>query len=325
MIHNLNKEIIYTIDSSAEEQILDYTITINDREVYKGAVLGNGYYVDIDIAPIVRSYHIPTYQNCIGNKDEYNLVGNILEVVVNSNDEDATYMCMHNYNIDGILFSEDKGWLLNPIKKLLSKKQVLNIPFYDHTGSGITIKVYNKSGLIKTITSNQKDAIFNYSLDLSKIKFDWRDFVRIEFNGKSYTYDLVNNECMFRYVLHYKNLLGGIDSMLMEGKAINSISSRDILMDKTSNLTNRNLHNTSIVDRVVTKSYKLNTGVLTDSQSLNIPNLLLSTEIWIEDLKTGNMASVVLKENEHTIKNFKNDKYVSYNLTLEEDNKYIIK
>ena len=197
MIHNLNKEIIHKIESDVEDEILDYTITINNDEVYKGAVLGNGYLVNIDIAPIVRSYHIPTYQYCIGNKDEYNLVGSILEVVVNSNDEDTTYICTHNYNIDGVLTSEDKGWLLNPIKRLLSKKQVLNIPFYDHTGSGITIKVYNKSGLIKTITRNQKDAIFNYSLDLSKIKFDWRDFIRVELNNKSYTYDLVNSECMY--------------------------------------------------------------------------------------------------------------------------------
>lgn len=330
MIYNLNREILHPIEQTEVDEILDYSINVNNREVYKGTVLGNGGTVYIDISSIVRNYYENKYSDIFEVLNTNIEVGRILEVMVEHKEDDGIlYPCIHRYDLDNMPYSQNQAILSNPIKPLLSRRQKFFVSYYDYGLTepmfGINIKINGKT--IEKPFVNNKKFIYCYGLDLTEYSFDNNSTLQLSdsTNKNTISYNIYNGCDKYNYVIHYKNLIGGMDSMLMEGKEIIEYSYTDIKATGDDNLSNRAKFKTNFVDRTATKSYKLNTGILSDSQSKLMPNLLLSTNIWIENLTTGDIIAVKLNGGSTPIKTFNNNKYVNYELTFEEDNNYIIK
>lgn len=331
-LYRLDREIFHPIYTDDYDDIVDYTIYINDTPVYTGTILGNSSTVDVDIATIARSYnaHNPSYD--INNTHKYNILGSILKVDIEVYGEKTTYNCIYNYDFLSPGKYEIKMGVINePIKQVVDPSQDFNISFYNnYPDNDFSVKVYADNRLLKTLTTEPGNMrfLFNYIIPLEEDLTYSDKMIRVVCD--SINYEKVfhikrDNSCNTRYCIHYQNLKGGIDSMLCEGKSVINYSNNDIKVKRQDRLDDHSINTNVLVDRQVTKSWNLNTGILSDAQSELMPHLLLSKFIWIEDLNTGIKYSVELKENNHSIKTFKNDKYVNYELTFEETNKYIIR
>lgn len=122
--------------------------------------------------------------------------------------------------------------------------------------------------------------------------------------------------CGSRYALYYENAYGGFDSFLIEGKVVHKDSI-------TSHNYSRSFVNTSVSHEMkryideIQGSYELHTGFLTDSQSENlVKHLLTSNQVYMHDLKTGDIQPVVLTNKDVEYLNYKNNKMFSYTINV---------
>lgn len=117
-----------------------------------------------------------------------------------------------------------------------------------------------------------------------------------------------NNYCG-EYALYYCNRNGGWDSLLIEGDV-----RREDDFDRHSISTVYN--NNSIMDwgkrnynNQISPTWEVNTGWLTDSQSLNLArNLLSSNSVYFHDLDKGKVIPVILTDAKAIYKTHRNQK-----------------
>lgn len=332
VLYRLDREIYHPIYTDDYDEIIDYTIYVNNMPVYNGTILGNSSIVKVDIASIVRSYSVYNPSFRINDTYEYNLIGSIIKADIEIYGEKTTYNCIHNYNF--LLprkWESMSGEINDPIKQVVDPHQHFNISFYNnYPNNNFSVKIYADDRLIETLTTNEgnMEFVFNYVIPLEDVLKYSDKTIRVVCDNDSYekVYHIKrDNSCNTRYCIHYQNLKGGIDSLLCEGKSVINYSNNDIKVKRQDSLENHSVNTNVLVDRQITRSWTLNTGILTDEQSKLMPHLLMSRYIWVEDLVGGIKYSVELKENNHSIKTFKNDKYVNYELTFEETNKYIMR
>lgn len=126
----------------------------------------------------------------------------------------------------------------------------------------------------------------------------------------------VTQECA-RYALYYVNAFGGWDSLLLRGsvKEVDNITRQTIKRvynnDDPVNRGTANYRND------IAKSYKVNTGWLSESQSARMFHLLESTEVFLHDLAEGVVRPVVLTDKALEYKNYKADGAQLINYTLD--------
>lgn len=122
-----------------------------------------------------------------------------------------------------------------------------------------------------------------------------------------------------KYALLYKDIYGGFESFLIEGKAVkkdnfNTYSTMRTFDNKTSEFGLTRYVND------ITTDYELHTGWLNDTQSDNLAkNLLSSPLVWLQDIEQNKIIPVVITNTEAEYKKFKdNRELVSYQIDIKE-------
>lgn len=108
-----------------------------------------------------------------------------------------------------------------------------------------------------------------------------------------------------RYCAAYVNAFGGWDTLILDGYT----TRQDALVRHTIDVEHDNgdLAARGRKDYAieVTPSWTLRTGFLTDAQSLRMRHLLNSTEVYLQDLMTGEWRPVVIADTETPVQSFK--------------------
>lgn len=149
------------------------------------------------------------------------------------------------------------------------------------------------------------------AFDLSR----WGDDVEsVEVNGATYYVQPCGE-----YVLYYVNAYGGWDTFLIDGlvKRKDSLErfERGLMYDN-SDPKNRGRDNYL---NEITRKYELNTGWLSDEESLRMHHLLNSPLVYLYDIGQGLMLPLVLTDTETDYKTFKGEgrKMVRYTINAD--------
>lgn len=181
------------------------------------------------------------------------------------------------------------------------------------------------------------DDAYSKSFDDVKLYVDIADEVNESLTLKDTRYEV--DPCI-RYVLYYKNLYGGWDWMVVRGTVKKTITqstnsfnqglylgtqsdvviptNKFILQPEISQVQNKYLPNTKIYNNGITTELKINLGWFTDEQVLKLPNLFLSTNVYLHDLQENKFDSVIITDKSFEEKKYKEGKAINkYSIKVE--------
>lgn len=130
------------------------------------------------------------------------------------------------------------------------------------------------------------------------------------------------------YCLFYRNLAGGWDTFLFEGKCRKSdgFKYQQIDMDYNNNPSSGYEFNKKTYLNEITHKWELNTGYLSDAEGeIFVRQLCSSTECYLQDLRKGLIYPVVITDTEMKYKKYFDDGTdpVSYKIQVESSHKNI--
>lgn len=133
----------------------------------------------------------------------------------------------------------------------------------------------------------------------------------------SLTYNVVP-DC-YKYALYYINAFGGWDHLLVEGTDLEADSLERHFREQEYD--NTNIQNRGRVNYVneVTKSWTLNTGLLTDDQASRMHHLINSPLVYLCEIASSTFIPVVITTNTCEYKTYRNqgNRMFNYQLTIE--------
>ena len=133
----------------------------------------------------------------------------------------------------------------------------------------------------------------------------------------SLTYNVVP-DC-YKYALYYINAYGGWDHLLVEGTDLEADSLERHFREQEYD--NGNISNRGRVNYVneVTKSWTLNTGLLTDDQASRMYHLINSPLVYLCEIASSTFIPVVITTNTCEYKTYRNqgNRMFNYQLTIE--------
>lgn len=133
----------------------------------------------------------------------------------------------------------------------------------------------------------------------------------------SLTYNVVP-DC-YKYALYYINAFGGWDHLLVEGTDLEADSLERHFREQEYD--NGNIQNRGRVNYVneVTKSWTLNTGLLTDDQASRMHHLINSPLVFLCEIASSTFIPVVITTNTCEYKTYRNqgNRMFNYQLTIE--------
>lgn len=134
--------------------------------------------------------------------------------------------------------------------------------------------------------------------------------------GSNY-YDVVDS--CHKWALYYVNALGGWDQFLLEGTDIESDSLERWVREQEYDNSNKSNRGKVNYVNEVTKSWTLNTGLLTDAQSARMHHLINSTMVFLCDIATDSFYPVVITDTTCEYKTYANQghKMFNYRVTIE--------
>lgn len=228
------------------------------------------------------------------------------------------------------LNSGDMTDLSYPISNLLDYRQYFVYSIYADEPMTLTVNIGNTTIDTYSLTTSTK---YNYVKLLSTISFPGEfnfdysydylvnknanglkqgDYYDLTINGQTY---IVTKTC-YNYCVYYMNQLGGWDSLLFEGKTIQS--------DKLSRLSYKTNYRSMSKDynkvdylTTIQETWQLTTAFLNDINSDKMEHLLSSNNVYLHDLNTGQIIPVNITNITCDHKTFKNQNRKLYSYTVE--------
>ena len=122
-----------------------------------------------------------------------------------------------------------------------------------------------------------------------------------------------------RWQLYYQNLLGGIDCLVIEGKAVqrDSYGRTVISKDYDNSVTPIRDAGKVVVSTDVTRTWELHTGWLTDAEAGRMGHLLGSPLVYLYDCVSGVYYPVIIKTDEYQQKVTRYDGMIQYTINVE--------
>lgn len=213
------------------------------------------------------------------------------------------FYCDYGYE-EGAVKDNALSVISRPLSNVVDPRQILFCTFADLTDN--TVKKVGirerESGALVTSTSRGKCQTFTFPLgkDLEGKTLDIYDSMAGEVLA---SYE-VRNTCA-EYALYYLNAHGGYDHLLINGtsKRTDNIKRTEI----TRVVDNTTLkHGRSDVHTEITRTWRLNTEHLTDAQWAKTHHLLGSTHVFLHNLETDEIATVVIKGNKADFNTYRN-------------------
>lgn len=341
MIYSCHYPIIHELTSDSTG-ILDYTIFLNNEQIYTGNVSGYSSVdgiVEVDLSDVFRVYLQTFYErlsfnglmtgSVARNDDKATIQTFIVRSDYNNvptEDEstggDKAYTVMYDYNKDYIIQYGDTGIRNHPISTLADPRQYIGIVSYNIAGSD-TLS-YSVNGGSQISYSYNNNLYHHLMFRPNDIGAGDGDTIRLTAGGQSIEYSVKNN-CRGRYALYYVNLLGGLDTLLCAGKHIESFGVSRTDAELYDDRRSRMDFQTTRIYQEISNRYQLNTGWLEDDVMDRIDHLIYSPKVWIHDLNKDTVTSCIIDDSSYTVKSFRNDKRLFYTINVTESQKYRVR
>ncbi len=267
----------------------------------------------------------------------------------NGNDNDETisemeYTVIYNYNTDYMDTCSWSGNLNDPVSMFVDPRQ--RIPWcgykLDSGTEEFSCKIGNEALPVMTagpVAPGGKHQYFTMMVDLPQVKLmsgidlfagTKISMYQTSMGGENPKEFILVPECHNRFVLYYVNKYGGLDALLCSGKSVESFKSSNTDVRLYKDRLNRQEWEKKRIHSEITKQYKLHTGLLDDAGAKKIDHLIYSPKVWIHDLSIrdadGNYNAItacLITDTGVSVKNFRNDRTLTYEINVEESQSYI--
>ena len=315
----------YFVNTTSTEDSIMYNVTKNGALIYTGMLHKN---------PETKDYNIyinDIVSNYLNNKFIFSATTNysfVMEDYVGlfgivkadgtaiANDYYFNDWSYSNYIMD---YSGDLVPLRDNVNDIIDSRQYFIQSFLNKNrtatktaNNGISSVVVQPAQAITMVSKNPANGV-----DLSK-----QCYTTLTSAGKTYKVMNTGKE----YCIYYKNAFGGYDWLVVDGITIPSSSYKKNVYRQRAN------NNTISFSKVnyqndITDKIQFNTGFLKDDESKRMENLFTSTEVYVHNLKTGEIKAGVITDTSYTNKTYKNQgcKYFNYTFNIELSNMRLVK
>lgn len=351
MTYSCNYPILHTlVYDPADLSPIFYDILIGETLVHSGRVIPydtSQTSLQVDLSNIFRRYVDVFYEDIdlaervadikVYQMPEEGLIGPQRRFTVrSSNNEndgaDATYDVVYDYNTDYDSELERPRYLNEPIYGFIDPRQFVFVSTSavdDTEEAQHEAEVFDRNG-VRVIRSFS--AFNEWESVVSKIDMlqRWEEgeiepgyTLRASFDrGGDSVYTFVA-PCPGRYALYYVNKYGGLDSLLMPGRATEGWNpTRTDVRLYNDRLSRRDWEQKRIYSEQ-DHTFRLNTALLTDEQAKLIDHLVYSPKVWLHDLDNDIVTSVVINTSNVDVKEGRYNMPVVYTIEVKESQKQI--
>lgn len=214
------------------------------------------------------------------------------------------FYCDYGYEEGGVA-DNTLSVISRPMSNVVDPRQILFCTFADLSkNASHSVNARLRNGIRNlAVSSTNKVQTFTLRLSQSMVG-DIIDIVNGMAGEVLASYE-VRNTCA-EYCLYYLNAHGGYDHLLINGttKRTDNIKRTEI----TRVVDNTTLkHGRSDVHTEITRTWRLNTGHLTDAQWAKTHHLLGSTHVFLHNLETDEIVPVVIKANKADFNTYRNN------------------
>ena len=301
MNYSTNQSIILT-DGTGD--YVDYDVYSNNHLLFAGRAYKypDAQYLTIDVTDICHSLVGPAeIDSSTGHLNNAPVHANV-RVQGNSNHTLDVYY----YNSIDNTVPQSTYLACKPACHTLDPRQYL---FIVKPGSGGMCYIYKNGSLAGSYSTNTR-------VDLTPFALKTGDKLELRGPDKSIFY---NVKCGATSILYYQNQIGGIDSVTCYGPTLIGSSTTRYSIAHTGSYSpgdmqfiNENKHNEGKI------TWKLTTGPLSDEDTENIYEVILSNKCWLHFPDTGKLYPVNITTSNIEQKTYKKDGMnTSYDITVE--------
>lgn len=297
-------------NSEYEGEYLQYKISLNnEKNVYFGRIYidRNGEYTRARLNGIFSNY-ITENIDFTENLALQDNGGHVNFYVYVSTDNWATSNLQGVYReyYDYSYRVEYPNVLSMPLKPVLDGRQRFAITVRNYYSDGIPnqLRLFINNHGQAPIIENFENGTYTYLInDLSGVHDIYVEMA----TGEEMHYR-VSQDCRHRYCLYYRNDYGGYDSLLFDGREIHKEKIEAKTYGRAFDNT-RNERQTIDYEKVITDSWELTTGYLTNEEARKMAHILHSTDVWLQDMEDGrDVIPVRITDNSYDEKTWRNTK-----------------
>ena len=297
----------------SESEYLLYKIVVNNDIIYAGRAFARDGEVTIRLNEIMAQVLKPEINLLQEGLQDNNAYANAVLYISLDGVDYQKYKEVKAY-ADWSYREQDSSILSNPIRKEVDRRQKFLNTVIDRAGNGPTVIVttFDSSG-------NTNDIIYSLQNNIGTVvqSVNGADEITVSAGEAEMTYKVVDS-CN-RYCLYYLNSVGGWDSLIFNKTS----KEKDNFERKTykRNIDNNYPMHQSVEYRTkVKKEWTLNTGFLTDSQSINFAQNVVGTpNAYLHDLQENEIYPVLINTNNVDYQTFIRNgrKFCKYTLNVQ--------
>lgn len=284
-----------------------FTISVDGKTIYNGRLVRKPGEIGLTtyVNRLVKDYLSAKIDFVKGEKihtqDNY-----IREFTINpattSGVSSYKFYCDYGYEEGGVA-DNTLSVISRPLSNVVDHRQMLFCTFADLSDNTLNdVAIIERNTNTIKLPASGKCQTFTMPLG-EKAVGKILDIVDVMAGEVLASYE-VRNTCA-EYCLYYLNAHGGYDHLLINGtsKRTDNIKRTEItrVVDNTTLKHGRNDVHTEI-----TRTWRLNTGHLTDAQWAKTHHLLGSTHVFLHNLETDEIAPVVIKANKADFNTYRN-------------------
>lgn len=270
-----------------ESEYLDYLITIDNDPVFSGRAYTLGGYVKIRLNTIMEQLLIPELDITVQGLQDNNAYANATLSISLDGEHYVAYKQVKCY-ADWSYKPNYQNIISKPIKREVDKRQMLLCSAIDHADSAPTMIVTQVNGAASV--SHTYSLTNKIGTVVQSVGNNSR--ITVSAGGQQVTY-LVVDSCK-RYCLYYLNARGGWDSYLFENTSKETDTFNRFTFKRRIN-NQKPVHGTVEYKNKITKKWTLKTGFLSDEQSINLAeNMMSSPCAYLHDLDENIIYPVIV-------------------------------
>lgn len=214
------------------------------------------------------------------------------------------FYCDYGYEEGGVA-DNTLSVISRPMSNVVDPRQILFCTFADLSeNTSNSVKARLRKG-IRALAQSLLKKVQTFTLQLSQSMVgDIIDIVNGMAGEVLASYE-VRNTCA-EYCLYYLNAHGGYDHLLINGTSKRSDNIKRTEITRVVDNTTLK-HGRSDVHTEITRTWRLNTGHLTDAQWAKTHHLLGSTHVFLHNLETNEIVPVVIKANKADFNTYRNN------------------
>ncbi len=226
------------------------------------------------------------------------------------------FYCDYGYEEGGVA-DNTLSVISRPLHNVVDPRQIL-ADLSENTSHLVMVRLRNAERNLAESLPN-KVQTFTHQLSQSMVG-DIIDIVD-DMAGEVLASYEVRNTCA-EYCLYYLNAHGGYDHLLINGTTLRSDNIKRTEITRVVDNTALK-HGRSDVHTEITRTWRLNTGHLTDAQWAKTHHLLGSTHVFLHNLDSGEIVPVVIKANKADFNTYRNNgrKMSQLSIDVEESTK----